>query len=58
MGYHITKFLLVLGVIFGLGSFAVSTCHKRGKHRAEWEDHVAQVCVRAAEQARSKGAGN
>jgi hypothetical protein len=45
-------FVLALGTIVGFGSGLLG-CHYRGADRRQaFEDHVADVCTRAAERSR------
>ncbi len=45
---RIVMALLALGTVGGFASgFASMSCHARGRHQ-QWEDRVAEVCVRAA----------
>ncbi len=55
---RIVMALLALGTVGGFASgFASMSCHARGRH-AEWQDRVAEVCVRAAKNVDAKADGS
>ena len=43
------RFLLVIGAIAGFAS-GLYGCHHSGERRQAFEDHIADVCTRAAER--------
>lgn len=51
MRHTIITVLLTLGVVFGLGlGFLSLRHHSHGHHRQQFEEHIADICVGAAER--------
>lgn len=46
--------VLALGAVAGFAS-GIFGCHFRNERRQAFEDHVAEVCTRAAERSREHG---
>jgi len=46
--------VLGLGAVAGFAS-GIFGCHYRSERRQAFEDHVAEVCTRAAERSRERG---
>lgn len=54
MKHTILTVLLTLGVIFGLVYGVSHTCHHHSHRRAQFEAHVADVCVAAVKRELAK----
>jgi hypothetical protein len=50
MKHTILTVLLTLGVVFGIAHGVFHTCHGHSHRRAQFESHVADVCVAAVKR--------